>query len=103
MDSPTFVCKNCKKEVNYVAWGTKNRNHCPYCLYSVHVDNETGDRKSNCNGLMAPIGKIYKPDGEEVIIHKCEKCGLIRKNRVAGDDSIELVENLEVFDEVPKI
>jgi ribosome biogenesis GTPase len=97
----TFICENCKKEVNYISYGTKNRNHCPHCLFSLHVDNAIGDRNSKCGGLMAPIGKMYKKDGEEVLVHKCKKCGEIRKNRVAGDDSYEVIENLQVFDILP--
>ena len=57
-----------------------------------------GDRGSSCGGLMPPIGKIFKPDGEEVLVHKCNKCGLVRKNRIAGDDDYSLVDGLEVFD-----
>jgi len=73
-----FTCKHCSKFVTYEAWGTKNRNHCPYCLYSLHVDTIIGDRSSLCGGLMAPIGKLYKPNGEEVLVHKCDKW--VRKN-----------------------
>lgn len=64
--SDHYICKNCKKEVSYKAPGTKNRNHCPYCLYSVHVDNSIGDRKSKCWGLMVPTGKMFKNDAEVV-------------------------------------
>lgn len=96
--SKTFPCKKCQKKVSYDAPGTKNRNHCPFCLYSLHVDEVPGDRAAKCQGLMRAKGKIYKPDGEEVLVHECENCGFIRKNRIAGDDSFELVENLEVFD-----
>ena len=96
--SDHYICKNCKKEVSYKAPGTKNRNHCPYCLYSVHVDNSIGDRKSKCWGLMVPTGKMFKNDGEEVLVHECQKCGLIRKNRIAGDDDWDLVEKLPVLD-----
>lgn len=96
----SFPCKNCGKKVSYEAPGTKNRNHCPYCLYSMHVDTEIGDRESKCDGLMEPTGKFYKEDGEEVLVHKCLKCGLVRKNRIAGDDSFELADKLEVL---PKI
>lgn len=91
-----FQCANCDQKVSYEAWGTKNRNHCPFCLYSLHVDNEVGDRKSSCGGLMPAIAKMYKEDDEEVLVHKCEKCGVIRKNRVAGDDSFEKVADLPV-------
>lgn len=71
--------------------GTHHRNHCPHCLYSVHVDNSIGDRKAKCRGLMKAVAKTTKKDGEEVLIHLCIVCGEIRKNRVAGDDSHELV------------
>jgi hypothetical protein len=93
-----FTCRNCKREVPLKAPGTKNRNHCPYCLNSLHVDNTIGDRRSTCLGLMPPIGKIYKKDGEEVLVHQCLDCGLERKNRVAGDDSYELIEKLPELD-----
>lgn len=94
----SFKCAGCSQDVSYESYGTKNRNHCPYCLASLHVDEEIGDRKSNCGGLMPAVGKMYKPDGEEVLIHECEKCGLVRKNRVAGDDSEEKIAELQEKD-----
>ena len=97
MESNFFVCNNCGKRVSLKAPGTHHRNHCSYCLYSLHVDVESGDRKSLCNGNMYPLGKYYKGDKEEVIVHKCERCGFIRYNRIAGDDSFTLVENLKVI------
>ena len=81
-----FICANCNKKVSLIAPGTKNRNHCPCCLYSLHVDNTPGDRKNPCNGLMKPINTFQKPDGEEMLTHKCLSCGFERGNRVAGDD-----------------
>jgi len=96
--SNSFICKHCKKEVLYKAPGTRHRNHCPFCLHSFHVDKQVGDRRSACWGLMVPVGKIYKKDGEEVLVHECVKCGFIRKNRIAGDDSWELVEKLPVLE-----
>lgn len=93
-----FSCKHCKKTVSLEAPGTKNRNHCPFCLYSVHVDNQVGDRCADCTGLMEPIGKFYKADGEEMLVHKCKECGFIRWNRIAGDDSFEL---MAMLPEVP--
>lgn len=96
-----FKCKNCGKDVETEGYvGTKNRNHCPYCLYSVHLDRDIpGDRKERCKGLMKPIGitfKSLKKDkygkeriGEIMIVHKCSQCGVISNNRIAGDDSVE--------------
>ena len=93
----SFICSNCGKKIRLNAPGTKNRNHCPFCLFSVHLDSSIGDRKSRCKGLMPPIGKYLKKDGEEVLVHKCAKCGLLRANRVAGDDSFEQVEKLQIL------
>ncbi|KKU30597.1 MAG: GTPase EngC2 [candidate division WWE3 bacterium GW2011_GWA1_46_21] len=97
MTLEAFLCRNCGKTVPHAAWGTKNRNHCPGCLYSLHVDDKVGDRLSACNGLMEPMGKIVKPNGEEVLVHKCLKCSEVRKNRIAGDDSVADVAALETM------
>ena len=32
----SFVCENCKKEVEVLNY--TSRDHCPFCLYSKHVD-----------------------------------------------------------------
>ena len=49
-----FVCQNCGAEV--APQNVSERNHCPHCLYSLHVDlNVPGDRKSVCHGKMKPI------------------------------------------------
>lgn len=90
-------CVNCGKDFSMIAPGTKNRNHCPYCLYSLHVDKNVGDRKSTCFGPMTAVGKFTRPNGEEVIIHRCTVCGNTSNNRVAGDDNEELVQKLPVL------
>jgi hypothetical protein len=72
--------------------GGRNRNHCPFCLYSRHVDAErSGDRASACQGMMAPIGVFERPNGEEVITHRCAVCGFERFNRVGADDDEAVV------------
>ena len=88
-----FICIHCHKEVSDYPIGTKQRNHCPFCLWSLHLDKKLpGDRKSICHGLMKPIGLTSKNDratdnlGELMIVHQCEKCGIFSKNRIAGDD-----------------
>ena len=47
---------------------------------------------------MRPIGKIYKSDGEEVLVHECLICHQIRKNRIAGDDDWDLMANLALIE-----
>ena len=82
----SFVCKHCSAVAPEEAPGTHNRNHCPFCLYSRHVDITRGDRRSRCGGMMKPIGVVKRDDGEELLIHQCQGCGFVGKNRLAGDD-----------------
>ncbi len=81
-----FICRNCGMTVPPVLSGGKNRNHCPHCLYSRHEDILPGDRRSPCRGMMRPIAVWVKDNGEWYIVHRCEKCGTIRTNRIAADD-----------------
>lgn len=76
-----FVCENCGYEVI----GSGYTNHCPKCLWSKHVDVFPGDRAESCGGLMRPVG-LKIEGGDEVIVHKCEKCGDVRLCRVSIDD-----------------
>lgn len=94
-----FRCINCsllviaEKELS----GVNNRNHCPNCLCSKHVDlKKAGDRKALCHARMRPIGLTVKhtgkkygnaAQGELMIIHRCSGCGKISINRIAADDS----------------
>ena len=36
---------------------------------------------------MEPIGVFYRPDGEQMLVHRCRGCGAERHNRIAADDS----------------
>ncbi len=46
-----FVCAHCGQTVEPL--GYTSRNHCPHCLYSLHVDIHPGDRQ---NPLPGPDG-----------------------------------------------
>lgn len=88
MVDENFICENCKKPVeklNYTA-----RDHCPYCLYSKHVDINPGDRANPCQGLLKPID-IEKFKDTYKIIYQCEKCKELHKNILASDDDINVV------------
>lgn len=63
--------------------GTSSRNHCPFCLWSLHVDLLPGDRANSCGAPMQPIRSEPDPKHGFVIIHRCTKCGEIRRNRAA--------------------
>ena len=82
-----FSCVHCGRSVSVDAPGTRHRNHCPHCLWSRHVDIEAGDRESRCLGAMEPVAVWVKHNGEWALVHRCERCGELRGNRIAGDDS----------------
>jgi len=81
-----FTCKNCGREVVPEGAGTDHRNHCPYCLSSVHLDNKPGDRASECHGRIEPVGIWVRKGGEWALIHRCTVCGKLDSNRIAADD-----------------
>lgn len=85
-DRSGFTCIHCRHDVPGQSWGTRHRNHCPRCLWSRHVDDEPGDRRSPCGQPMQPIGISLREDGEWSLIHRCTGCRLLRVNRIAGDD-----------------
>ena len=82
-----FFCRKCGRGVSLEPYGTRHRNHCPWCLWSVHVDESPGDRASVCGGLLEPIAIWAKRDGEWAIVHRCGSCGQLKTNRIAGDDN----------------
>jgi hypothetical protein len=92
-----FTCANCHTFVSTQPGisGVQNRNHCPTCLWSRHLDlYATGDRLSACKALMRPIAltvkhtlKKYGPaSGELMLIHACTECEALSINRIAADD-----------------
>jgi DNA-directed RNA polymerase subunit RPC12/RpoP len=85
-DTRGFTCLHCRRSVDASSFGTRHRNHCPYCLHSRHVDEEPGDRRSPCRASMRPVALEVRRDGEWAILHRCDGCGTLRANRIAGDD-----------------
>jgi hypothetical protein len=97
-----FICTHCHGFVYTESGlsGVQNRNHCPYCLWSRHLDlYAAGDRLSACKSLMQPIGltikftrKKYGPTrGELMLIHSCKECNRLSINRIAADDDPQMV------------
>ncbi len=84
-----FNCEHCGQPVQ----GDGYTNHCPACLWSKHVDVHPGDRAANCGGLMEPVGAETKA-GEPILIHRCQRCGHVKRNRVAADDDRDLLFDL---------
>lgn len=83
-----FKCGRCRTFVGPTVSGGRHRNHCPLCLTSRHVDlRRPGDRSSPCRALMLAVGVAFRPDGEQMVVHRCNGCGIERQNRVAADDN----------------
>jgi len=81
-----FTCLNCGKQVEPL--GYTSRNHCNYCLHSLHVDIFPGDRKNSCGGILEPILSEPSPKLKNgyIITFKCKKCGEKTRNKAASDD-----------------
>jgi len=92
----SFECAHCGREVYADAPGTKHRNHCPWCLWSVHLDDRPGDRAAYCGGKVEPIAVSVRKGGEWALIHRCQQCGALRANRIAGDDNALMLVSLAV-------
>ena len=60
----TFTCKVCGRVCTPQNAGSDHRNHCPNCLSSLHVDEEPGDRASDCGGIMEPVAVWVRKGGE---------------------------------------
>jgi hypothetical protein len=101
-----FRCAHCNTIVSsaHLLSGVNNRNHCPYCLWSRHMDLYTaGDRLSACKAPMQPLALTTKRGrnkygsgrGELMLVHLCTGCGNVSLNRIAADDDAETL--LEVF------
>jgi len=82
----SFACLNCGKQVEKTK--RSYRNHCPFCLASLHVDIFPGDRLEKCHGIMDALA-LEQKKSKWVIIHKCQLCGKEQKNKTAEDDSQE--------------
>ena len=93
MKNEDFVCLNCGKKVSKSSYTA--RDHCPFCLYSKHVDILPGDRQNTCQGILEPIG-IEKFKNTYKIIYRCNKCGELHKNIMHDDDNMDLIIKLSV-------
>ena len=82
-----FICKNCGKEV--LPLGYTSRNHCPFCLCSLHVDILPGDRQNPCGGILRPYHADPDPKRGYIIYHRCEKCGAEVRNKAAHEAKVQ--------------
>ncbi len=89
-----FTCANCGRAVPPL--GYSSRNHCPHCLWSLHVDLNPGDRACACLGKMEPRRAEPDPKKGYIITHLCRSCGASRRCRSAADDNLALIIRLTV-------
>jgi hypothetical protein len=82
----SFTCLVCNTSIPGAAFGTRHRNHCPHCLWSRHLDDEPGDRRCPCREPMEPVAIEVRRTGEWAVVHRCTGCGVLKANRIAGDD-----------------
>jgi DNA-directed RNA polymerase subunit RPC12/RpoP len=80
-----FTCAECGADVLPLVSGGY-RNHCPYCLCSLHVDVNPGDRANDCGGVMEPVGAELTGKKGWVVVHRCRRCGEVRRNKAALED-----------------
>lgn len=79
-----FTCVRCGAPVR----GDGYTNHCPLCLWSLHVDVVPGDRAEECGGPMRPVAVEHRRGGY-VVHHECVVCGARRATRAAPEDSVD--------------
>lgn len=84
-----FICIHCGKEV--APLGYTSRNHCPFCLWSLHIDINPGDRECDCLGALEPIKVETNAKRGFIVVHKCRKCGSVKRNKAADDDDRDLL------------
>lgn len=82
-----FTCKHC----NQIVQGNGYTNHCPNCLYSIHIDKNPGDRQESCLGLMIPIDIISKGREAKQVVHLCSICKVTKRNILNELDSSQAI------------
>lgn len=84
-----FKCFNCKKAIQ----GNGYTDHCPHCLWSLHVDIMPGDRASPCRGPMKPKYAISERSNY-LLVYKCQKCSAEKRVNAAPNDDVNIIFSL---------
>jgi hypothetical protein len=80
-----FACLFCRREVP--RHGRTARDHCPFCLRSLHVDDVPGDRANPCSGRMDPFEVVLR-DREIVLRYQCSRCRVEKQVRAVLDGDV---------------
>ncbi len=81
-----FTCIVCGGKVK----GNGFTDHCPQCLFSKHLDENPGDRRATCGGLMEPFAAEIKSE-KIIIYYQCQKCGFRHRVKAAKNDNFEAI------------
>ncbi|KDQ71134.1 RNHCP domain-containing protein [Streptomyces halstedii] len=87
LSTDTFACVGCGLIVAARAPDGRRRNHCPSCLHSQHVLDQTEGGASECGSRMSPISIAVLRTGDWMLIHRCVRCDELTSNPVCGDDN----------------
>jgi hypothetical protein len=92
-----FTCDHCGAAVP--PHGRSARDHCPWCLWSKHVDRVPGDRAETCRGALEPV-EVERRGSRMMLHYRCVACGAARTNQALLDgdppDDWEAVVTLSV-------
>ncbi len=77
-----FTCSTCRRTTP--PHGRTARDHCPFCLWSEHVDVIPGDRAAGCGGRLEPVA-VEKRGGRFMIHYRCARCATARVNQAVLD------------------
>ena len=80
-----FECVVCGRTVEPLKYSS--RDHCPFCLCSLHIDIMPGDRQNACKGVLEPVEVTQNAKKGYIIKYKCAKCGQFHNNKAAEDDN----------------
>lgn len=82
-----YACGRCGETIV----GGRYHNHCPHCLWSKHLDDKVpGDRASECQALMEPVGVLRKKNTWR-IVHQCTGCEKHTVIDSAPEDDFNLI------------
>lgn len=94
VENVAFTCAVCGRDVLPISRGTI-RDHCPHCLCSLHVDIVPGDRACDCHGVLRPVSTDYCGKKGHILVYRCDRCGVTKRNRAAKDDNFDLILELQ--------
>jgi len=80
-----FTCTHCGRAVPPA--GRTARDHCPWCLRSVHLDVVPGDRAADCGGTMDPVSLEVR-GADLVLTYRCRRCGHTHRVRAIQDGAV---------------